>query len=183
MSRFGKILVVVSLAVLAAPFAGYFYYDLVRFQPHRAEILRLVESAEAEDRALPVTTAQMLIFSLHGDTTHYITRLLLGRLNLSQGQWLMHSGIWESLVRLHLTEHDRLTIVASTVSTSGNRRGLSATARALYGKPLSQLSLDETARLIVLANYSTSWNNPARLAEASNQFLARYQESQKVQRD
>ncbi len=183
MVRFNKVLIAISLVVLAAPFAGYFYYDLVRFQPHRGEITRLVESAEPGDRALPPMTARMLIFSLHGDTTHYITRLLLGRLHLSQGQWLVHYVIWESLVRLHLSEHDRLTIVASTLPTGGNRQGLSKTARELYGKPLSQLSLDETARLIVLANYASSWNNPARLAQASNQFLARYQESQRVQRD
>jgi membrane peptidoglycan carboxypeptidase len=76
---------------------------------------------------------------------------------------------------LHFSEQDRLTIIARLAPTGGGRYGLDNTSEALFGRPLSDLSLSEAGTIVVLTKTPFLYDKPDRLIAARDQFLSRYQ--------
>ncbi len=164
------------VAVLAFPVV----VQGIRFESHRSEMKKLIESADAEDRELPQRVRNLLLFSLHEHTAPYATRLLIEafaeELYKSQSTFNVAYVGWYFLAALHFSDQDRMTIIARLAPTGGNRHGLSNTSQALFKRPLSELSLAEAAMLIVLAANPPLDDMPDRLNAQRDQFLSRYKE-------
>lgn len=173
-----KWLLIVSMTVIVIPIVGYFVYDLAYFQSRRVEISGLVAAAEKEDRAPPSQVVGLLMISLNRNTSPYTARLLMRELNvmsehMSMLHWHFTYAIWGSLVALHLSEQDRISLISS-LSPTGVGKGLNATARLMFGRSLSDLSLAEAATVVALTKNPTSYGHPDRLARDRDWLLSQY---------
>jgi len=140
---------------------------------------KLIDSASPAERALPPSVHDLLLFSLRGRTTPLAADLLLRRFDgesqRSPGAWHVVYASWSLLVRLHLSEQDRLTLIAHFAYTGGGHYGLDNTAQALFGRSLSEVSLAEAGTLVVLMKVPSLYDRPDRLTAERDRFLSRCQ--------
>lgn len=179
MIRLRKWLLVSLAAVPLLLLTAFVAYDLLAFQPYRSNISALIEGAAPEDRMPPAPAAALLRISLQGHTSPYAARLLLVNLHLVPTRtlaWQRTWALWSILVCLHLTENERTAVIASLAPTGPGRKGLSATARSLYGRALSELSLGEQASVVVATEFGASYSyvGSHTLATQRDALLAKY---------
>lgn len=118
---------------LAAPVVTYAVYDLTHFQPYRARITALIVGASLQEQKPPSHIAGLLRLSLGNGTAVYASRLLIGELRTlpaphSMTQWHLHGMLWWSLVSLHLSESERVTLILALAPTGRERRGVANTS-------------------------------------------------------
>jgi membrane carboxypeptidase/penicillin-binding protein len=89
--------------------------------------------------------------------------------------WGVVFGSWTLLARLHLSEEERLTLIARFSYLGDGHYGLDDAARALFDHPLSEVSLAEAGTLVVLMKNPSLYDKPDRLMAARDRFLSRYQ--------
>jgi len=175
MRRILALALIAVVAVLVSPVI----VQGVRFQSHRSEMTKLIESAA--ERNLPQSVHDLLLFSLGGRTVPYAALLLIGKFDpgatdgAALADWNVTYASWCLFVALHFSEQDRLTIIARLAPTGGGRNGLDNTSQALFGRPLSDLSLSEAGTVVVLTKTPFLYDKPDRLIAARDQFLSRYQ--------
>src|SRR5262249_42466847 len=165
--------------VLATVAAAFGAYDLLEFQPHRSEIYALIAGASPEDRAPPTAAVDLLHLSLQGRTCSYAARLLLINLpgDTTQRGSLQRQGIealWSILVCLHLGDAERTTLIASLAPTGPGRKGLSAASHSLFGRALSELSIEEQASVVVATKWGASLPSPEAVAAQRDALVAKY---------
>lgn len=170
----GLCVTLAAAGCLAALAYGFSWYTL-----YHDRIDALIDHASPGDRSLPAPVSGLLRTSLHGGTCSYAARLLIGELvgepkaRYGMLGWHATFGSWSILTCVHLSDEDRTTLIASLAPTGGGGRGLSATAHAMYGRPLLQLTLSEAASVVALTQNPSLRTQPARLAQSSRILLAR----------
>lgn len=162
----------ILLLMLAIPFVR----PTVLFLEHRADIDRLITSADPAERDLSPLARSLLLRALHGHTVPYSTRRLLVKFNPESYQgrtmtWIITYYTWGFLTEKTLTEQERLTVIAHLAPTGGGQAGLAATALSRFGHPLGSLTPAETATLIVLVKQPSWYTQPTRLQAASARLL------------
>src|SRR5215813_5797596 len=79
--------------------------ESLRFEAHRSEMRRLIENSDPENRTLPPSVQDLLLFVLNGRTLPHATRLLIGEFDEqalgSQSAFNAASAGWYWLVALH----------------------------------------------------------------------------------
>jgi len=153
--RLLRISLVVFAIFLATPVVGFFAYDLIYFQPYRAEMKTIISNASPEDRVPPPLVAKLIHVSEPKGIDQFLSRILFYHLKVSpthssSGNRIAHQLMWKHLIRLHLTEQERVSLFCSLVYSGKNEPGLSAASERLFNKPLSQLSAPEAATVVAL---------------------------------
>ncbi|WP_205527337.1 transglycosylase domain-containing protein [Solimonas sp. K1W22B-7] len=156
------------------------------FERHRPEILNLVETAEPADRHLPEPTRELLLFSSRS-TASYAARLAVMQFHpeaarLGTTNWQLTWATWSLLIYLHLSEDERLALIARLAPTGKGRLGLSATSRELFGRPLDSLSEEEAAMLVVLVKAPSFSDRPEALARMRDRLIAKWREQKATKR-
>lgn len=142
---------VIISALLLASIATLAAYDMVVFQPRKADIRTILQSAAAEDRDPPPSIRRYILASQRPG--YPVARLLVARLGISRDgsmfAWQAHTMLWDLLVSLHLSQHEVLALY-STLSYNGSDHGLSKLSQRLYAKPMSALSESEAATVVAI---------------------------------
>ncbi|MEB1529268.1 transglycosylase domain-containing protein [Xanthomonas sp. WHRI 7945] len=142
-------------ALLLVAIAAFACYDMVAFQPRRAEIQALLQRAPAQDRDPPALIRRYILASHQADypPTAAVARMLLARLDVSRDggmlAWHARTVLWDRLVWLHLSQ-DEIMALYTTLSYNGSGYGLSQLSQRLYAKPLSALSEPEAATVVAI---------------------------------
>jgi len=167
--------------LLLAPVIAFAAYDLIEFQPHRAEIQRLIDEAAPAEKSPPAVLRQV-VHAAHPDATSSLSgsavRLLRVRLDFASDTRTLHrqmkETLWWALVTLHCSEQEQSTLYLSLSYMGNDTYGFSKAAPALVGVPLADVSLEQAARLVAVTRAPSSYlRNPERWARASEVLLAR----------
>jgi hypothetical protein len=175
-----RIIAILFSVVLAIPVLGIIGYDLRCYESNRSEISRVITSATADERHLPMPLAKFLQEEFRNGTDAYAARLLIyhlgiGGTHMSAGHWAITYALWCELVRYHLSAAERMTVIAALAPTGPNRRGLSDSSLALFQKPLSALEPRECATLVALIQAPSLASNPETLALRTGYVLRKYE--------
>lgn len=157
-------------------------YDITYFQSAWSRTRIAIWQHPIEDQHPPALAIAFIELSSHGDTVPYATRLLIIR---GDEEYRPKSGIsrqlkyatWCWLVASHLSESDRLSIIATFAVTGPQRHGLVETAEMIFGKQPSALSPSELAVLAILIQTPSISQDTQRQEKAAVGFLARYENS------
>src|SRR5581483_11776699 len=149
MRRTLRVVLIVLVAVVAAPFGTFAFYDVSQFQMNRGRISSLIDGAAVEDRSPPEQMAALVRMDLKR-TEPYSARLLMRELAVRDKPWALEYSLWCVFVQLHLSEAERLTVIMALAPTGDGRVGVTATAQSMFGRPPSQLSLEEEATIVAL---------------------------------
>ena len=162
-TRFAIKIVAGGLAVvLAVLLLGVIVYDVLYFQPRRAQIERLVASATEEERSPPKTVVRLMCADRTDPTglrTNHVSlhasQVLIHELKVRDG--IAESGVfqtvgalWWLLTWTHLSEQQQTALIASRLNMGRGLRGYSAASSALFNRPLGLLSAEEAATIVAL---------------------------------
>ena len=143
-----------ALLILAGLAVGF--YDVIMFEPSRHEINRLLASAAGEDRHLPEVTKRLIALSSGPNVPDYaIARHFVRRQRGGQLRWAMEATLWGLLLKIHYNFDDRMALFCTISYTGQKVYGLNNAALHRYGKPLSQLSVEESAAIVLLLKSPT----------------------------
>ena len=153
--RFLRISLVVFAIFLATLVVAFFTYDLFYFQPYRAEMKAMIANASPEDREPPHLVIKLIHASEPKGIDQHLSRILFYHFKVLPSRSIpayriAHQLMWQQMIRLHLTEQERMSLYCSLVYTGKNDPGLSAVAERLFNKPLSKLSASEAATIVAL---------------------------------
>ena len=150
-----KILCAILLAGVLLVVAIVCIYDILYFNPYRAQIENLLTKANPEDRN-PPNNISLLIKIAHKKSPSAATivarNLLFKLTNTSKKNmltWHLSYAMWALLVRLHLPD-DRISALYCVLAYNGQDYGANELSNRLFLKPLSQLSDKESATLIAI---------------------------------
>lgn len=171
----------IAFAVILTLALAYGTYDLLQFQPHRARINGLIESAQQQDGEPSAEMIGLLRVSSRYDTAVYASRLLRAELGAVSAHepmitWHFRNVLWWSLVALHLTEKEHVILTLSLAPAGPDKPGASAMASSLFGRKLSELSLGDAATIVALVQSPSAYNNPERLQRIREMLLKKYAE-------
>jgi len=158
---------------------AYFIYDLTQFQPNRDRIAALIASASPQEQKPSPEVVGLLRISLGESTAAYAARLLSNELDAlprpySMLHWHLHGMLWWSLVSLHLSEAEQVTVVLALAPTGHGRHGVANTAKVLYEASLSELSQEQVATIIALTRSPSAADRPERLERSRDWLLQKY---------
>lgn len=169
-----------ALALLL-PLSLFICYDLSAFQSRKGEIAALISQATPDETHLSPQVAHLIRVSTSGTTATLSARILIDELHVPRAGasmlgWHATNLLWWVYCTIHLSEQERLTLIASRSDMGRWRYGFSAEAVARFQRPLSSLSLAETATLVALAdNPSVFGSSPERLVHRRDWLLSQVQ--------
>jgi len=177
-ARIATALLALVLLLLLSLFIGY---DLSAFQSRKVEISTLLAQATRDERQLSPRTSNLVRVSTGGKTAALSARILIDELRVprigeSMLGWHATSLLWWAYCAVHLSEQERLTLIASRSSMGNGRYGYSAEALVRFQRPLSSLSLPEAATLVALTHSPSLFaSSPERLARRRDWLLHQMQ--------
>jgi hypothetical protein len=170
-----------ALGGLVAALVGVFLlYDFFAFQSRRPQIDALIARAAPSERDAPEALGRLMLASVKRRSTE-TARILLMRLNVptDSRSWQPTWASWSLLVRLHLSDSQRIAILTSQTTAVPGTFGYSAGAEKLFRKPLRSLDEEELATLVALASWPDRLSLPEnrdRLLELRDRLLVRARE-------
>lgn len=177
-ARIATALLALVLLLLLCLFIGY---DLSAFQSRKVEISTLLSQATRDEKHLSPPVASLVRVSTGGKTAALSARILIDELRVPQvGEsmlgWHATSLLWWAYCGIHLSEQERLTLIASRSWMGNGRHGYSAEALVRFGRPLSSLSLPEAATLFALTHSPSLYaSSPSQLARRRDWLLRQVQ--------
>ncbi|BDU18940.1 hypothetical protein [Dyella sp. GSA-30] len=170
------------LALLLALCGGLVAYDRLYFQPALTRTRTLVSQHPASDRSPPQLFVQLLIFTTHGDTVPYATRVLMTSGDPDDNakpiqMWQARYVTWSLLVALHTSESERNATIASLGFRAEPEHGLTDVAQHRFGKEPGQLSRLQVAMLAKLLVLGPNDLNEAQLANHATLLLDTFDQS------
>jgi hypothetical protein len=143
--------------VISSLVVGFIVWDVLYFQPQRPYIAQLTALATEEERNPP----EIIVRLMRADTGGHIALraywVLVGdptnptkKEYVSNFRWQMRGLLWWMCMRLHLSEHEQVTLIASRSYMGRDMRGYSAASQAIFKRPLALLSLEEAATLVAI---------------------------------
>lgn len=169
MRRIVRVVIFMLATLLALPLIGYGVYDLVVFQSRRDAIELLLSAAAPDERAPSPTLKRLIQISTHNRTAVLSARILIQDLkvqSVAHGMlgWHTTNVLWRGLVTLHMSQEEQVTLIVSRSYMGNNRYGFSDEAKARFGRPLTELSLEELATLVVFSSAPSLYlSSPERL--------------------
>jgi hypothetical protein len=154
LSPMKTIFVTVSILIITPVmlFAGY---DLLAFQPQRPRIEALIAGAAEDERSPPRELVTLVRTSMRGKVSMQATRVIVSDLpapHVAHGMlgWHLTNLLWIPLVKLHISDHDQISLLLARADMGNGVTGYSAAARFYFHKGLSKLSTEETAKLVAI---------------------------------
>jgi hypothetical protein len=155
-------------------------YDLLEYEPRRAEIQALLERAAPAERSPPPVLRDLQRADARGQVHMRATRVVLHELDrdalpMQTLQRMRRQLIWTQLGKVHLAEEEQLLIERSRIFLGQRSYGFEAGARSVFGRPLDRLSDQELAELVVIARWPSRFRDPihsADRAKAASALLA-----------
>ena len=153
-------------------------YDVKSYQSRKDGINSLLLAASQDEINPPPVVTQLVKETVNGKITWQATRLLIEKFGINSNvrtlQQHANSLIWYSLVSLHLSEQEQMTVFLSQVYTGIEKRGLSAASESMFHKPLSSLSLEQIATLAIITKGPSYYaKKPESLEKARASLLSR----------
>ncbi|HEY6124759.1 MAG TPA: transglycosylase domain-containing protein [Steroidobacteraceae bacterium] len=153
------------LAAVAVLASCFLIYDALVFQSRSMQIRQLLVEAHPLERAPPETLRRLFLIEAGTRLDIRVARSLMLKLEVSpisggnMGDRLT-TALWTSLVRLHLSEDEKIALIFS-LSDLGNRvHGFQAAARSDFGRDLDRLDPREQALLVVYSQWPSGYRQP-----------------------
>jgi hypothetical protein len=168
---------VFSLAALVlAAILSLLSYNLLVFQPVRAEVPAILSSANSENRH-PPQNVQRFIYAAHSrsySVTAFVGRELSERAALPRAGVIVRIGrwvAWDLFVRMHLTDEEVMGLYAS-LCFNGEGAGLNDVSMRLFAKSLSSLNDVEAATVVAFLKAPGMYKrDPSLLQKSRDQLL------------
>jgi hypothetical protein len=180
MGRIAKLFAYFLALLLALPVVMFAAYDLLVFQPYKADIRHLLDRAAADERAPGPIVVGAARASLSQHISAHTSRLLMDQINAVRSpdralQGMLHNSLWWALVALHLSDQEQNTLFLSLAHLGAKEAGFSAASRAMFHAPLNALSIEQAATLAAVSKSPYYLKNPERLARARAAIMLRMQ--------
>jgi len=179
MIRFLRLFILVFAGVISVPFLAILVYQIAAIAPNVQVFSQLVDSANPEDKEPPITIRELIKVSHQSPSspTMHVSRLLMVQYSTYRERGTL-SRIFESAAWLIWTEfyfsEDEIMSIFCTLSYNGEGQGVNALSTSRFGKPLSQLSVDESAEIVaILRGPSYVTKSQARLDSTKAMLLGR----------
>lgn len=174
-----KYLIFSCLVFISLFCSGILLYDALYFLPHRTEIAHLLSQSDPEDRN-PSEILKPLIDASHQDTappSAEVARGLLNMLTPSTNQralnWQIDFALWNFLVQLHIPK-EQIYGLYCALAFNGLGHGANQLSKRIFSKPLSELSDEESASLILILRSPKQYRaRQDSLNELRDQLLSR----------
>lgn len=152
---FFKIIFSAILTIVIFLGGAFALYDVFYFMPHQAEIERLLSESDPEDKN-PPEAFKLLIEVAHQNEVSpsaVVARELLSKLTPMHSQralnWQLDFALWSLLVQLH-TSKNQIYGLYCTLAYNGQGYGANKLSMRLFSRPLSELSDEEAATLVLV---------------------------------
>lgn len=173
MRRFPKYLAIITVVIAVSPFAAFFGYDLLYFQPQRAKMAEIADSFSQSGQTIPEPMIRLLYIA-HGETLRYYAAKVILRETNVQREGAAYLLLWGKLVDLHLSEDEQIRIIAARAYLGDKTYGFPQAAQVMFKKPLSGLSSSELATLVALMKSPSYYSeSPENLAKQREYLLIR----------
>lgn len=178
MRHFTKVIAYLLLASVLSPIIALATFDVAVFQPRMPEIRRLLADASPPEIS-PSGPLVKVIRASRINLSAHISRLLMQQFDAypQQSGIIAHHSVglaWWFLVILHLPESELITLFLSQSHMGNNTTGFATAAPTVVGVPLGEVSVEQAARLVVVARAPSYYlGNPDRLARASDVLASR----------
>lgn len=172
MQRLAKVAFSRLVAVLSVPLLALAAFDLTVVQARMPEVRALLTQAAPEE-ASPPEALLKVIRALRVNRSAHVARLLMRRLGVYPHQRRMlwqhaSEAAWCVLLGLHLRESEVTALFLSQSYMSNTTTGFAAAAPGIVGVQLSEVSLEQAARLLIVARApGYHLDNPDRLRPAA----------------
>ncbi|HEX7813993.1 hypothetical protein [Dyella sp.] len=136
--------------LLLLPLLALAAYDVCVFQPARLDMRIAIAHAPAADRVpSPGFAAQLQMQT--PDLVPYSTRLLMRQVDFSTSRyWGLHYFLWSQLNALHLSDDERLAIIASQGFPAPYGPDLVHASQCAFGEQPDQLDSSDMTALVWL---------------------------------
>ena len=163
-------LAALAVAAIVTPFVPH----VARFVSHRHDIAALIQSADPHEHPLPPMAADQMEFLFRHETAWYAARFLTVKYDTpGHGTaWQIAWAAWGIMTKLFISEPDRLTLIAALAPLGNGRTDLNAVALTDFGKPLTEITPEQSASLMVMLGCVHG-----NLATEAPKFLKTYQAS------
>ena len=173
MRKFLKYLAIIIVLIAISPFAAFFGYDLLYFQPHRAKMSEIADSFFNSGQTVPESMIHLLHIA-HGEALRYYAAKVILRETNVRRETAGYLVLWGKLVDLHLSQEEQIKIIAARTYLGDNIIGFPQAAQAMFKKPLSELSTSELATLVFLMKSPNYYReSPESLARGRDYLLMR----------
>jgi hypothetical protein len=143
--------------LIASLVVGFIVWDVLYFQPQRPQIAQLIASATEEERDPPETIVRLVRVDTGGRIALRAYWVLVRdptnptkKEDVSNFRWQTRGLLWWMCMRLHLSEREQITLIASRSYMGRDMTGYSAASQAIFNRPLASLSLEEAATLVAI---------------------------------
>jgi hypothetical protein len=146
---------------LALAFA-FVAYDIGAFQSRLGRIDSMVAAAAPAERH-PSDALRRLLLTEFARPSQPTARILIGQLQVPYYRglgWHRTLALWSLLVRLHLTDDERMAILASRIVVVRGTHGFATGAELVFARPLERLNEEELATLVVMARKPLRFARP-----------------------
>jgi len=141
------------ILILLIPIVCFLFYAGTVFLPVKGDIDQIVSSAAFEDSNSSNNLRSLIRASLNSDTkpSWFVARLLVPKFRTNERgfvqAWQLQWAAWAVLVDFAYDE-DAVYTLFCTLIYNGEGNGLNELSIRMFGKPLSSLTLDESAQVI-----------------------------------
>lgn len=162
--------------ILLIPVGCFLVYAASVFLPTKSAIDHIIASAGFEDRHPPANIRALIRASLNTDQkpSQYVAKLLLFKFRLNERgvveHWLLQWAAWVVIVDLVYDESAVYSLFCTLVS-DGEHQGLNGMSSHMFNKPLSDLTLGESAQLVAYTRGPNLYRNDLERLQAAKAKL------------
>jgi hypothetical protein len=173
-----KVIARIALFIVLLVVLSFAAYDFASYQPRKSDINNLLLVASQDEKNPQLIVSQFAKETVNGKVSWQATRLIIETLGINNSGTTLEKHIksllWYSLVSIHLTEQEQMTVFLSQAYIGIDKRGFSAASEYIFQKPLSSLSAVEAATLAIITKAPSYYaKHPERLEQSRNELLSR----------
>lgn len=184
---FARTIATLVFIVILALTAGFAAFDRFYFQPQRPQIPQLIAAATQEERNPPDAVLRLVRAASSQRIASWTYRVLYHDqtnptqiMGYSAGAHFpeLRGLLWRACLWLHLSEQERVTLIASRSRFYLGRHilGYAAASQALFNRPLASLSKEEAATLVIGWQLGCFYGNSAYCAQRRDALLLALEE-------
>lgn len=145
-----RLFIYTAIITFALPAAAAMIFDIFWLAPRIEQIKNLAEMGSIEERTPAPLISKMVIASEPNGLNWQIARILIIQSEppfkpRSTLQWHLVGAASSLLLKLHLSEQERIPIYCARIYVGNNAYGLNTASHKLFGKSLSELNTNEAA--------------------------------------
>ena len=164
--------------ILLVPIVCFLVYAGAAFLPEKGNIDQIIASASFEDSHVSEDIRSLIKASVNTDQkpSWSVARLLVPKYRTNERgfvqSWQLQWAAWTALVDLVYGDDEVYTLFCASVY-NGEGYGLNELSIRMFGKPLSTLSLDESAQVVAYTRAPNMYKNDIERLQAVKTLLLR----------